>query len=214
MNSKKNHSLFSVISRLLCISLIALSVNGYARIKCWENNEGVRECGEKVPPEYAQKGHKEISKQGTVVGESARAKTEEEIREEARLEKLRLAEEAKKAERMLRDKVLLDTFSNTKDIQLAADNKISSIDATIKRVEKRSERIHADLDKRKTTVANQEKAGKPASEKLLEDIKSLEDQLKKNDEFVASKQAEREQIEKEYAWKIERFIELTGKKAK
>lgn len=214
MSSKKKHSLFSVISSVLCVSLMALSANNHARIKCWENSDGIRECGEKVPPEYAQKGHKEISKHGITVGKSERAKTEEERREEARLEKLRLEEDAKKAERLMQDKVLLDTFSNTEDIQLAADGKVSNIDSTVNLVKKHNKRIQADLDKRKITIENQKKAGRSPSEKLLGDIQSLEEQIKKNNEFILEKQTERKQVKEEYEWRVKRFIKLTGKKSK
>ncbi|MCK5432246.1 MAG: hypothetical protein KAJ03_05845, partial [Gammaproteobacteria bacterium] len=76
-NSKR--SLLTVITpTLITMCLVMLSIPAQARIKCWENSDGVRECGEIVPPEYAQKSHKEISSQGITLEESERAKTEEE----------------------------------------------------------------------------------------------------------------------------------------
>ncbi len=76
--SKK--SLLTVITpTLMTVCLVMLSLPAQARIKCWENSDGVRECGEKVPPEYAQKSHKEISNQGITLDESERAKTDEAI---------------------------------------------------------------------------------------------------------------------------------------
>ena len=60
---------------LIMISLLGVSQMAQARIKCWTNKDGVRECGESVPPEYAQKSHQELSDQGTVIEEQARAKT-------------------------------------------------------------------------------------------------------------------------------------------
>jgi hypothetical protein len=41
---------------------IALPVE--ADIKCWATRDGIRECGNTVPAEYAQQSHKELDKQG------------------------------------------------------------------------------------------------------------------------------------------------------
>jgi hypothetical protein len=42
----------------LLVTLISLtcgfSLTADAAIKCWTNKEGVKECGDTVPPEYAQ----------------------------------------------------------------------------------------------------------------------------------------------------------------
>ena len=53
-------------------------ITTHARFKCWTNSDGVRECGENVPPEYAQQGHEEINKLGITVDKQERAMTEEE----------------------------------------------------------------------------------------------------------------------------------------
>ena len=42
---------------LAAVALLALPPMAGAGIKCWTNNDGVRECGNAVPPEYAQQGH-------------------------------------------------------------------------------------------------------------------------------------------------------------
>ena len=43
-----------IILLILNMSIPANSVQ--ARMKCWTNNEGVKECGDTVPPEYTQQG--------------------------------------------------------------------------------------------------------------------------------------------------------------
>ena len=62
------------------MSITANSVQ--ARMKCWTNNEGVKECGDTVPPEYTQQGYKELSKEGIVKDETKRVKTKEELEKE------------------------------------------------------------------------------------------------------------------------------------
>ena len=196
---------------LIALSLMVLSLPAQARIKCWENSDGVMECGEKVPPEYSQKSHKEISNQGITLEESERARTEEERAEDDRLAAIQAEEDRKKAEIEKQDKILLDTYSNTDDIQMTSDGKIAALESTIKLANKRNEKIQANLDKRTATAAAAELAGKQPPEDLLKDIQSLQRQIKNNDKFVADKRLEQEAIKIEYADKIVRFKELTGR---
>lgn len=176
-----------------------------------ENSDGVRECGKNVPPEYSQQGHEEISSQGVTVDKSERAQTEEERLEEERLDDIKEKEEARKAEIATQDKILLDTYSNTDDIQMTSDGKIAALDSTIKLANKRNEKIQANLDKDTATAAAAELAGKQPEEGLLKDIESLERQIKNNDKFIAEKRMEQEDIKKEYAEKIARFNQLQSK---
>ena len=203
-------SLLSILI-LVSISLMLLSNTVQARIKCWENSEGVRECGEKVPPEYAQKGHEEISSQGVTVDESARAKTEEELAEAKRLAAIQQEEDARQAKIDTQNKILLDTYSNTDDIQMTSDGKLVALESNIKLANKRNEKIQPNLDKFTATAAAAELAGKQPSEDLLKDIESLSRQIKNNDKYIADTRLEQDAIKKEYAEKIERFLQLTGK---
>lgn len=205
-------SLLTVITpTLITMCFVMLSLPTQARIKCWENSDGVRECGEIVPPEYAQKSHKEISSQGVTLEESERAKTEEERLEEERLAAIEKEEAERKAEALAQDKILLDTYSNTEDIQMTSDGKISALETTIKLTNKRNEKLQSDLDKLMANAAAEELAGKQPSENLLKDIDSLKRQIKNNDKFIADKRMEQEAIKKEYEEKIKRFLQLTDK---
>ena len=71
--------IFNTFIILLTFSGMLLSTSVQARLKCWTNSEGVRECGNAVPPEYAQQGHQELDKSGMVKKETERAKTDEEL---------------------------------------------------------------------------------------------------------------------------------------
>jgi len=193
----------------ISMSLLVLATSAQARIKCWENSDGVRECGETVPPEYSQKSHKEISKQGLTLEESERVKTEEERLEEERLLAIEKEEKEKEKEIKAQDKILLDTYSNTDDIQMTSDGKVAALESTINLANKRNEKIQADLDKRTAAAAAAELAGKQPSDALLKDIRSLKRQVKNNNKFIADKRLEQEETKKEYAEKINRFVELT-----
>ena len=69
--------LYLIISFTLITSM--LIGNAHARMKCWTNSDGVKECGDKVPPEYTQKGYQELSKGGIVTDETDKVKTKIQI---------------------------------------------------------------------------------------------------------------------------------------
>jgi hypothetical protein len=196
---------------LISMSLVVISTSAQARIKCWKNSDGIRECGKTIPPEYSQQGHEEISSQGVTVEKTERAQTEEERLEEERLAAIQAEKNAIKAQEAAQDKILLDTYSNTDDIQMTSDGKIAALESTINLANKRNEKIQVNLDKDTSTAAAAELAGKQPAEDLLKDIESLERQIKNNDKFIAEKRVEQEDIKKEYAAKIERFNQLKGK---
>jgi len=211
MTISKRSLLTAITMALISMSLVVISTSAQARIKCWKNSDGVRECGKTIPPEYSQQGHEEISSQGVTVEKTERAQTEEERLEEERMAAIKAEEDAIKAKEAAQDKILLDTYSNTDDIQMTSDGKIAALDSTIKLANKRNEKIQANLDKDTATAAAAELAGKQPSENLLKDIDSLERQIKNNNKFIAEKRIEQEDIKKEYAAKIERFNQLKGK---
>ncbi len=190
-------------------SLILVSTSVHARIKCWKNSDGVRECGKTIPPEYSQQGYEEVSGQGITVEKIERAPTEEERQEEKRLAAIQQAKEAEKAEKVAQDKALLDTYTNTDDIQMAGDGKVAVLESTINLAERRNQKIQVTLDKRTAVAVAAELAGKQPAEGLLEDIESLQRQIRNNDKFIADKREEQENIKKKYAEKIERFEQLT-----
>ncbi len=197
---------------LLLISalLLVISTPVQARIKCWTNNEGVRECGKTIPPEYAQQGHEELTKHGTVAETQDRAKTEEELAAMEEEKRKRQEEKQQLKEQKKHDQILMDTFTSVEDIETARDEKIAALDTTINLTNKRTEKIQEDLDKRVKRAASQERSGKEPSEKLMKSINSLKRQIKNNEEFIAEKRVEQEQIRASFAEDIARFRELKG----
>lgn len=203
MTKTKN---FAVIFMLLNISLIPGAVQ--AKIKCWTNAEGVRECGNSVPPEYAQQGHDVINKSGVLVKHHERAKTDAELAEETRLkaaeaEKKRLAEE-----QAAHDRVLLDTFANEDEIVMTRDGKITSIKTEIRLTNRSMNTAEERLGKLRKQAANLERAGKPVTDKLQGDIQKAQMQVDEYKAFIDSKQAEKDKIHQQFKADIQRYRTL------
>jgi len=187
---------------------IGLSSPAVAGIKCWENDQGVTECGNVVPPEYAQKGHQVKSASGITVEEQERAKTEEELerlrrQEEERKERERIARE--KAER---DRVLLATFTTESDLLLAKEDKLEAIDARIRQTQGVIEKLETTRDRMQAEAAQQERSGKSVSEELRRDIAEVQRQIEQNRQFIANREAEKREISASFDEDLRRYREL------
>jgi hypothetical protein len=202
------HSKTRVLLMLSTLMLGSISLTSHAAIKCWTNKDGVKECGDKVPPEYSQQGHQELSKQGMIKEEQKRALTNEELEIEAKQAAVKAEEKRKQEQQAKEDMILLETFSSVEDIELVRDERLKAIDSSIKLAEKRTETIQSDLDKRIQSAADAERSGKAPNEALLKDIESLRRQIKNNNDYIAEKRKEHEDTGKEYAGNIERFKKL------
>lgn len=193
---------------LMAIILGLITYPAEARFKCWTNSEGVKECGETVPPEYSQQGHQEVSTSGIVMDKTDAAKTEEEIAEENRLVAEEKAREKARKEQLRQDRILLETFSSVDDISMTRDGKVHAIETSIKLTNKRSETIQTDLDNRIKQAAAAERQGKEPPADLLKDIESLKQQIKDNDQYIANKQKEQQGLLEEYAEYETRYKKL------
>ncbi len=199
-----------IVTKFFIISLLCLSpFTAYARFKCWNNSDGIRECGENVPPEYVQQGHEEINDLGITVNKQERAKTIEEIEEE-KIEAEVIAQEKKiKAAQDRQDRILLETFSNVGDIEMTRDGKIASLDTAIHLTEKRNEKLQSELDVLMMHAAFQERKGQKPSDVLLKDIEYYKKQMDNNAQFIVDKRKEQVVLRETYAEDIERFKKLT-----
>ena len=202
------------VNSIFIFSFIVLSVLSgpaqSARLKSWINDEGIREYGKTIPPEYAQKGHQEIGSQGIVRDKKERAKTTEELAEEARLAEIAAEEQKLKDKQDREDKMLLDTFVSVSDIEAGRDDKVAAIESDIALANKRNEKTQEDLDKRIQAAANAERAGKTPNEALLDDIKLLRERIESNNAFIKAKQEEQKQVKSAAAADISRFKSLKG----
>lgn len=181
-----------------------------ADIKCWTNSDGVRECGNRVPPEYAQGGYSEVSPQGIVVDEQERALTDEEIAERRRQAEQEAARQRELEDQRRQDRILLYTFSNEADLITARDDKLAAMDAQIRLAESRIDKLEAELEKKTERAASAERSGREPGEELLADIDSLKRQIRSNTGFIENIRAEQARVKAEYDADIERFRNLKG----
>ena len=195
-----------IIFFMLCEMILANHVS--ARMKCWTNSEGIKECGDKIPPEYTQQGYQELSKGGIIIEEKERIKTKEEL-EKAKKEAAIIArEEEKERNKKIHDKMLLETFTSIEEIKTTRDQKIEAVESTIKVTQKRIIKLQYLLD----DELNQNSLDKQidGEDKKFNNAESLKEQISDNKKFIKNKIDEQEKIKKTYIEYISRFKKLKG----
>lgn len=181
-----------------------------AGIKCWTNSEGVRECGNVVPPEYAQQGHEEVSEQGITTKKTARAKTAEEMEAAREVERQQAEIERLEREQQNKDHVLLATFTTEDDLILARDGKLRAIDTRIQHTQQIAGNLEENLKQLEAEAALQERSGQEVPESLLNQIAETQDQIGENRMFIEDRNKEKENLAQKFDADLTRYRELKG----
>ncbi|MGH6636937.1 MAG: hypothetical protein ACRED0_12685 [Gammaproteobacteria bacterium] len=196
------------------IALLAFSAlfaaTAEARIKCWTNNEGVRECGNAVPPEYAQKEHRVLSEDGVVIENQKRAKTESELQEEENLVREKAEQERLARERAERDRVLQETFASEDDLKMALDGKLSTITSQIKLRESHIENLKSNLNELVSVAGDMERRGEKPNARVVQDIDNVRRQIQESENFINAQYTEQESLKQKFAADLRRLRELRG----
>ena len=201
-----NKSLHLII--FLMLGIFILVSNSHARMKCWTNSDGIKECGDKVPPEYTQQGYQELGKGGIVREETDRVKTKEELKKEKIEAEAKVREKEKIKSKKLHDKMLLETFTNIDEIEAAKKEKIDAIDSTIKVVKKRIIKLQYSLDDEIDENSIDKQID--GEDRKSNNAESLKKQISENKDYIKKKIDEKENVEKTYSKYIVRFKELKG----
>ena len=204
----------SARSSLLVASLLLLffpnpSALGARLIKCWTNSTGVHECGDKIPPEYAQEEHVTLNPEGVQIGHSEKSTTLEVYREVELRTRAIAKEEQEKARRLKRDQFLSRLYSSSEEIIQERDEKLEIIKLRIGTAEQALERLKAQKSSylenlERTQLAQDDERSK----KILAYLLTTEENLTEQKNFIQKKLAEIQSIQKKYDGDLERFKAL------
>ncbi len=197
---------------LLALALLAVSGVTHADSKLykWVDKDGVTHYGSSIPPEYAAQQSQQIDSHGNVIKTTAAQKTPQEIAAETQAQQAAAAQAQAQAAQNARDKVLLDTYTSTTDMQRDRDSKLAAIDAQINVFNGTITGLQntlADLQDRKNELASRNKPATPQLEKQLTDTQS---QLVANQQQLLQEQQHRQQVQAQFAADIARYQQLTA----
>lgn len=199
----------STLVGLIWIAVSAAALADAAPMKCWTNSDGVRECGDTVPPEYAQEPHEMLNSQGIMVKriEGSRSREEIEAEQQARIAEAEAAREAERAARIAAesDRILLSTYNSVEDLELARDGQLDHIESQIRMTEARIRKLQETIDQRVVEAARIERQGKAPPKVLTDEIDQLRNQIDESHAFISSKGTEFDSVTAQFDADIQRY---------
>lgn len=188
---------------VLLLSLLILCAVSFAagEFYRYRNDEGVLVLDYQIPPHLVENGYEVVSASGQVIEvvPPHKALTEAE----------RLA--AKQAERQeLEDQILLKSYSSLEDLNNARDRKLEGIQREINIITSNVEEGNSLLASVRSKAANLQRAGKPVSQKIVEQIDTLIQEIKDSKTMLSVRRQEYEEMEARYDRYAERLKLLFG----
>lgn len=187
------------------------AAGGEAFFRCTDAN-GQTHYGDRQPQACVGFDTQVLNERGTVLrvieGEQSRAARVQREAQEALQRKQR-------DERALRDRMLLDTYLSVEDIERLRNQRLELLDAqvnvtrqNIAAMQERQSRLQAQVTLFRPYSDKPE--APPLPDHLAEDMVNTVNSMQNYQKFIATKQVEQEQLNKEFAQDIARFKQLKG----
>jgi hypothetical protein len=192
------------------LALAAAPASAQSRmIKC-KDSKGRTYYTQTPPPECLGKEMEELSRQGSVLKKREAALTPEQLAEREAEQQRKAEQDALAKEEKRKNQALLNTYSSEKDIEDGRQRALKQAEQATKEIEKRI----AEAQKRAKTLAAEKEfyVKKPMPKKLREDISSNESDLRLQENALAGRKKELEDINAKYDEDLRRYREITRKK--
>ncbi|MFZ2302708.1 MAG: DUF4124 domain-containing protein [Gallionella sp.] len=189
---------------------ITFSLPVAAKMYKWVDDKGTTHYGETIPPEYANKNRTELDKGGRVI-EKKEVLTPEERRANEQAEAQKRADEKAALDAKRRDRALINTYSNEKEIDLARSRNLQQIEARVNSISSQVKTASGSLQSFQKEADGLAKAGKPIPQTLKDDLQESQARLDKLKQDLGKATAEKTAIEARYDADKARYKELTGK---
>jgi chromosome segregation ATPase len=172
----------------------------------WVDDQGVVHYTDKMPPEAINKGNVELNKQGVPIKKTEPALTPEQRRvKEAEEERARQAAKARE-EIARKDRALLQSYTTESEIDLSKKRALGTIDAQMQS----AQAYVVILNKRKDEIQGRVAAlnGKPPPPSLEREVASVNEELEKQADLIATKRKELAVVTARYDADKQRWREL------
>jgi flagellar biosynthesis GTPase FlhF len=187
----------------------AVAFPAAAKVTCCEV-DGKRTCGDPPPPQCLSKARTVFDKGG--VAKEVEAPLTAEQRAAIEAEKVRKVEEDKRAaEQARRDRALLDSYTNEKEVDAARDRALADLE---KNAEQARNRLDAAMKKKQKLEQEKEfYQKKPMPAALAAQLKDNENEIAAQQKILEQKDADVAAVKERYATDKARYLQLRGKGA-
>lgn len=197
----------------LILSSLTCTAAAFAEIFKWTDAKGRIHYGDQLPPEQVEKEHNELTKSGVTTKSIDRNKTAEERAIEENKKKKLDEEHAARTEREknqgVRDRALLETYFNETDLIRMRDQRVATIEGTIKVTQSNLESMQTQVKLLEEEVSAHPE-NSDSRKKSQTKLSNAKNQLASYEKFIANKRDEQIQIRHQFDTDLTRFRELRG----
>jgi hypothetical protein len=195
---------------LIGLALWAATGVVHATTYKWVDEKGVVHYSDKVPPEAASKSRVELNAQGIPVKKTERALTPEQIRAQEEEQARAIIVDKQRAEIARRDRALLSSYTTEKDIDLARDRALRTIEAVVQSAESYAQKLNVRKAEAETKKAGF--AGKPVPAVIERELEAISVESAQQAELIAQKKREAQAVRERYDADKQRWRELVATK--
>jgi predicted RNase H-like nuclease (RuvC/YqgF family) len=194
------------------VAILPLAAGAQSSYRC-VGKDGKKYYGSTVPPACLGQPVEQLNSQGMVVKRFDAAASAAEREKKAAEEEDRKKREATSKEEGRRNRALLATYTSEKDIDQARGRALKENESAVKEIEARIGALRKrQEDLKKDLQSSKAKGSSPAT--IERDIKNAEFDIKTQQQLLAAKTKEVEQINARYDEDKKRYNELTKTGAK
>ena len=208
-------SLKYYIATIIIALLLSSPLSFAGKLYKWVDEDGNIQYSDSLPPEQVQKSHNELTNSGLTKISVKKAKSQDEILKEQRLqesrEKQRIADERKVRKQASLDRVILDTYLTENDITRLRDDKVATLEGTIQLTARNLAQLNKNMASLKKDMAlftegsNNRQRTAMAIEKKAKQILLFET-------FIKRKRNEQHVIRDKYEQDLIRFKQIKSRK--
>jgi hypothetical protein len=191
----------------LSVALLLGAGTAEAAMYRWVDGNGRVHYSDTLPQTYQQSGADVMNKQGSVIKRN-QSEAERKAEAELKAEASRVQRE-QQAQAQL-DRALMSTYTSEAEIDLARDRALEHHMLAIKGAETRAKAVDANLAELNERVGNLEKAGRPISENLKEQLDQAVNESLELKRHILKNEEAMVQVREKYAADKERFKVLSG----
>ncbi len=207
---------FSTTNLVIAVLVTMLAGHsGLARAKKmyrWIDEQGKVFYSDKIQPKDVRHRREALNESVRVIEVTEKEKTKEQRELDKRLQLLREQQQAIIDKQKAHDKVLLSTFRNVGDMQVALKGQMLALDGKRKVVRGNLERLEQQLLQKQKRAAQYERDGRLVPLKLLEDINESRKQIEKTYVELANQFEKKKKVREDFQRDIKRFIYLVESK--
>lgn len=178
----------------------------------WVDADGNVFYSDQVPPEHKDHARERLNDQGVVVDQVDRAKTPEELAEEARLAKLETERLKAEEQQRQKDRVVLNSYTSEQDIIRQRNSQIASIDRLIDMTRAAMKSEQLSLNHLVARAADLERKGRPVTDALKSQIENMRRRITDQEALIAKREAEKATVEENFQSELSRYREVVGRR--